>query len=301
MNPAFDVYCKGEGIKPLSENFAEYGGKYAGGKGINVSAALSSASVNNRALVVLGEDGREEFSSALDKRKIVFDYVLASGRIRENLTHISSEGETRLSFGGLRIGEDALSLIEEKIFSYVSSGDVLVFSGSLPGGVEKAWAISLLKKVKGMGVYTVLDSRAFAQEDIIEAKPSLIKPNLFELCNMSDGEVTTVEAADKYLKHLLNRGVGSVLLSLGGEGARLASENTIYTCKAPRITPVSTVGAGDSAIAGFLYGMSNGCSQQDNLRYAVAFGSAACLEDGTKAPCFENVVALYKKTKTDIQ
>ena len=261
-----------------------------------MSAALTSASVENLALVMLGDEGGEEFTSGLVKRKIVFDYASASGRIRENLTHISQVGETRLSFGGLTANADALSLMEGKIFSYLSEGDAFVFSGSLPDGVSKDWAISLVKRVGERGIFTVLDSRNFTEEDIIKAKPSMIKPNLLELGKLSGGEITSLAAVDKYLMHLLDKGVSRVLLSLGGDGARLASGDKIYSCNAPKIAPVSTVGAGDSAIGGFLYGLSKGLTDGECLRYAVSFGSAACLEEGTEAPSWENISAIFPST-----
>ena len=153
----------------------------------------------------------------------------------------------------------------------------------------------MLKKLRVMGVKTVIDSRSFSLSDVIECRPFLIKPNRLEISGMLGREVSSLSAVISSAKDIQRAGVENVMVSLGGEGAVLVTPNGAFYAQAPNITPVSTIGAGDSSIAGFLAATAQNLDCGLRLKTAVAYGSAACLTEGTRPPQKEDVENLLKK------
>jgi 1-phosphofructokinase len=109
----------------------------------------------------------------------------------------------------------------------------------------------------------------------------LVKPNREELAEASGLPVWTVGQAVTAARTLLDRGAGAVLASLGADGAVLLDATGAWYGEAPVDAPVSSVGAGDATLAGFLVGGGRG---PDALRSALAFGAAAVQLPGSRMP-----------------
>jgi 1-phosphofructokinase family hexose kinase len=281
LNPAYDVHGECDDFAALRENFVSVTGRDAGGKGVNISRALQNAGVANTAVVVVGEENSEEFCDSLNRFGLDCIFLEKPGRIRENLTIHHGEVETRISFSGFAVDD---SLLDE-VFSLMElSTDTLVtFTGSIPKGITKAAAIAFLQKLKNNGVKLVLDCRSFELADIQAVKPWLIKPNQQEISQWFGAAVNTMDQAAMYAQKLYSMGVVNAMVSMGNQGAVLYS-NGLWKAVTPELDPVSTIGAGDSSIAGFLCAVTHGSDKRECLRYAVAFGSAACLTEGTQPP-----------------
>ena len=149
--------------------------------------------------------------------------------------------------------------------------------------------------VEEKGVKVVIDSRSFTLSDLVEAKPYLIKPNEEEIETYMGRHIGNADEAVLAAAELHALGIENVMISLGGEGAVIVSRDGTYYQKAPDIVPVSTIGAGDSSIAGFLMGLSIGEGIGGALKRAVAFGSGACLTPGTNPPTPDDVYVLMKE------
>ncbi len=296
LNPAFDMHCYTESFEPYHENLAEITSLDAGGKGVNISRALLSCGTESQALVVLGDENKDSFERALKDDGIDCIPIVTKGRIRENITlHTSGAPETRISFKGFEADSTLLKTVEDILLDAVDSDTVVTFTGSLPKGMEVKESREMLIKLKERGAKIVIDSRSFKLDDIICVRPWLIKPNEEEIALYSSLSVTDLEsAADAALK-LRESCAENVMISLGGAGAVLACEDGIFSANAPKIDVLSTIGAGDSSIAGFIAAAKEGLSYPEMLRNAISCGSAACMTEGTKPPRAEDVSELFKK------
>ncbi len=295
LNPAIDVHCRGEKFVPFSENLFKITSKDAGGKGINVSKALNAFGVETENILLIGKENGNEFLRMLDEEKISHKEIFTDGAIRENITLHSKEGETRVSFEGFSADDEVLKKLKELIFENELKDSFIVMAGRLPSGISLEKVKSLLKELKKGGAKIVIDSKSFKKEDILEVAPYLIKPNEEEIFEYSDISDLTIDSVGKAASYLRRKGIDNVLVSLGKNGAYLSGEEGEFYTKAPEIKAVSTIGAGDSVIAGFIFGIVKGLSKEEAFKRGVAFGSAACLKDGTKAPDKEDIEKLLNE------
>ncbi|MBR3895241.1 MAG: 1-phosphofructokinase family hexose kinase [Clostridia bacterium] len=290
LNPAFDLHCFAENFQPFHENLARITALDAGGKGINISRALAVSGVPNVAVAVLGRDNGDLFRRALKEDGIDYREITVEGRIRENMTlHTDHAPETRISFAGFSADDRLIEKVERELDGLLEAGDILTFTGRLPEGVGIARVKRMLKTYGDQGVRIVLDSRSFEKSDLIEVRPWLIKPNEEEIRIYADDRVEDFQEAKRAAQTLRSAGIENVMISLGGRGAILCCAEGCYVAYAPKIEVVSTVGAGDSAIGGFCAAATAGATYADMLRHAVAYGSAACMTEGTRPPCAKHV------------
>jgi 1-phosphofructokinase family hexose kinase len=294
LNPAFDLHCYAEAFLPYHENVFEITARDAGGKGINVSRALTQNGVENVAACIVGRENGEEFLKMLEKEGIRTAAVFVDGRIRENITlHEKEKSETRISFPGFFAMPSVLSEVREAI-GEIRDGDICVFSGSVPPGISEAAIVSFLTELKASGASLVIDSKSLSLDSLSALRPFLIKPNAEEAEKALGFSIDSIAAAANAAKALREKGIENVLLSLGGEGAVLATAKGVYYASAPAVSVLSTIGAGDSTIAGFLSALAEGLGSKEMLARAVAFGSAACEREGTAPPLAANVRRLEK-------
>ena len=300
LNPAFDLHAGAESFRLHYESVADVLSRDAGGKGVNISRALTAVGAENEAIVWVGRENGSEFSAMLDKEGIPHVDLLTEGRIRENITlHVEGERETRLSFRGFSASDAMLDETEAHLLDRITPGDVVTFTGSVPSGVSHERVITFLMRARGRGALLVLDSKSLTREDLIALRPALIKPNEEEVGAYLGHAVESLDACVDGARELSLSGIGCVMVSFGGEGALLAASGHVYLARPPKIAPVSTVGAGDSSIAGFLYAAQNEMDVKACLRYAIAFGTAACLTEGTRAPKREDIESVL--AEVDVQ
>ena len=299
LSPAYDVHATAASLVIHHENLAHVSSRDAGGKGVNVSRALTYNGVENTAIVVLGRDNCADFKAALDADKMTYIGIEKCGRIRENITiHTEGEDETRISFSGFSLDNGILAEIEGLM--EVDENTVVTFTGSVPKGVDMPEIKKFLVKLKNNGAKIVVDSRTFTLADLIEVAPWLIKPNSEEIAMYSGKEVNSFADCLDFAKDLVNGGIENVMISLGEKGAILVTKETAVTAVPPAINALSTIGAGDSTIAGFVAAYSEGKGAAECLHRAVSYGTAACLLEGTTPPTKENVAEIYKDVKIEI-
>lgn len=279
LNPAYDVHAYSAQFAPFCENHAQVRTRDAGGKGVNLSRALQAAGVANTAIVVLGSENAAEFRSALCDLDCLF--FEKEGRIRENLTLHHADGtETRISFSGFSVAAELLDEIRTAL--QIDDDTIITFTGSLPNGLAMDAVMRFLADCKQKGARIVLDSRSFSLEDLYALQPWLIKPNQEEISAYFGEAVETmaqaIEKATVFYKH----GIANAMISLGAQGALLICDGGVFVAEPPKIQVVSTIGAGDSSIAGFLSVAD--ASPDIRLKTAVAFGTAACLTEGSQPP-----------------
>ena len=286
LNPAYDVHASVKNLELNCENLAQMQSREAGGKGVNISRALCSGRVPNTAIIVLGKENGDEFRNAVSTMDCVV--LEKEGRIRENLTfHCENGAETRISFSGFPVDDGVLAEVRDSI---VTEEDTIVtFTGRIPNGVSKDNAKEFLKSFRKKGVRIVLDSKSFTMEDIFDIQPWLIKPNQEEISDYLGCEIKTLSQALEKAAVFTEHGITNTMVTLGEQGAALLTEDRVYIATCPVVSAVSTIGAGDSTIAGFLAATYAGKTSSECLKTAVSYGTAACLTAGTLPPQKEDI------------
>lgn len=295
LNPAFDIHCHIDNFAPYHENLATITDREAGGKGVNISRALTVNGVENLALVVLGEENADSFRRILAADNMTYREITVGGRIRENITvHTNNADETRISFAGFEADASLLSKTEETLGDVISSDCYITFTGRVPSGIPMCEVKAFLKRLAQKGARIVIDSRSFSLDDIIELSPWLIKPNQEEIGEYLGRNVDTFEEVLCAAEQLYKKGIANVMISLGAKGALLVCAEGHFIAAPPAVDALSTIGAGDSSIGGFLAAAAKGNTASEMLKTAVAYGTAACMTSGTRPPRREDVAAVYK-------
>lgn len=294
LNPAFDVHCTAKGLALYHENFVKTGSVDAGGKGINLSRALLANKIPNEAVVVLGKENAAPFQAALEADGLQILPILTQGRIRENITiHEESLPETRISFDGFSCGPELLQKVCARIGA-VDENTFIAFTGSAPSGMDADSILAFLKTFQDRGAKIIIDSRTIPFSKLVAFRPWLIKPNQDEAALVSGHSIDSLEDAVATARVLHRAGIENVLLTLGGDGAVLACREGVFHAKVPAVEVKSTIGAGDSTIAGFLDGTRNRLAIREVLKKAVAYGTAACLQPGTQPPHSGDIQAIMQ-------
>lgn len=298
LSPAFDVHCHADYLVLDHENLAHMDLRQAGGKGVNISRALVSNSTENLALLVLGQENADGFLRNLDTDGVRYDAITVPGRIRENITIHTGSTETRISFPGFRVTSDVLPQVEEKLLALADSDTVITMTGRVAEGMAVADVMEMLRRAAEKGAKIVVDSRSFSLEDLKTLKPWLIKPNQEEISAYLGREVSSLEQTVAEASDLHEAGISNVMISMGGDGALLVCDEGVFIAIPPKVEVKSTIGAGDSSIAGFV-----ACPYDDaakRLQWAVAYGSAACMAEGTLPPKPENVQSILENIQLKI-
>lgn len=245
-----------------------------GGKGINVSIILKRLGYTSIALGFLSGFTGEYVEKLLAKEGLQTDFIHIAGITRINVK-IDGKVETAINGSGPNATDDDLEKLFKKI-EQSESGDILVMSGKIPPTLPSNTYEKILERISDRDVMTVVDSTGSLLTDSLKFHPFLIKPNKEEMCEIlgvddlfTDGEIITGA------RHLQDMGAKNVLVSLGKQGALLVDEaGNIYKRSAPIGHVKSTVGAGDSMVAGFLKGYLETHDYGVALAYGVAIGSA---------------------------
>ncbi len=289
FNPALDYTVETHSFKEggLNRSHNEY--INYGGKGINVSVVLKNLGVENTALGFLAGFTGKELDKNLTNQGVNTDFVyLKTGITRINVK-IKDETETEINASGPEIDENSLNMLYEKL-NKLKEGDYLILSGSIPKTLPQNTYSKILEMLQNRKIEFIVDAEKQLLLDTLPFEPFLVKPNLFELQEIIgksfNDETEIIEAA----KMLQERGSKNVLVSLGDSGALLISENLeVFSQNAPKGTLISSVGAGDSMISGFLKGYLDTKDYKKALKLGVAAGSATAFSKSlaTKEEIYE--------------
>ena len=216
----------------------------------------------------------------LAARGLRTDFIrLPAGMTRINLK-LKDGRETEINGAGPTVPPEAVEALLRKLDA-LQSGDVLVLAGSLPAGLPADTYETMLARLEGRGVQTVVDASGALLEQALRCRPFLIKPNREELAQAVGRAVNTEAETEQAARELQARGARNVLVSCGGDGALLLEESgAVHCAAAPRGTVVNSVGAGDSMLAGFVAGWLQSGSFPSALRLGIACGSATAFSLG---------------------
>lgn len=245
---------------------------YPGGKGINVSRVLKRLGVSSKALGFTGGFTGSFIEDFLQKEGVDTDFIETSEITRINIK-IKSDKETELNGPGPELTEQQLLVLKNKV-SAMKKDDWFILAGSLPNSIPDSYFLSLAEICRENGVHFVLDTSGTALKKLTKVPCFLIKPNLEELGELFDSQITDIKEAHYFAKKLLENGIKHVIVSMGGDGALLVSKELSLRAKAPTGIVVNTVGSGDSLVSGFIASYSKNENSTEAFRYGVASGSA---------------------------
>ena len=251
-----------------------------GGKGINVSRALAAHGIPTRAVLPVGGAVGAQLVSLLHGIDVV--QVPIAGDVRANVSVVEPDGTvTKLNEPGPRLSDLEVAALVRCTCEAARGADWVVAAGSLPPGVDDEFFAKLGRSLAQQGISYVVDTSGTSFTHALAAGPDLVKPNREELAEVSGLPVRTVGEAVTAARSLLDRGAKAVLASLGSDGAVLVEPLHAWYGEAPVDSPISSVGAGDATLAGFL---SVGGHGPEALREALAWGAAAVSLPGSRMP-----------------
>ena len=272
FNPAIDYSMFIEKIYEGQTNRSQREHIAFGGKGINVSLVLNSLGFRNTALGFIGGFTGLALKDALENKGVKTDFVyLQNGMTRINVK-LKGKSETEINAAGPDISKEKLEELFLKLES-LSNDDTLVLAGSVPKSLPETTYEDILKMLHSKGVRFVVDATGELLKATLKYKPFLIKPNNFELEEIFGEQLKEEDEIIGAAKKLKSLGAKNVMVSLGEKGILLIAEDgSVYKQNAFEITLVNSVGAGDSAVAGFLAGYGKGYGYA--LKLAAAAGAA---------------------------
>ena len=267
-----------------------------GGGGINVARAITFLGGNATALFPAGGATGEHLVALLQAEHVPVNSVESREWTRQNLhVHVGASGEQyRFVMPGATLHDDELEALQNNI-SQIDSGSLLVISGSLPPGVSLTQFVSLIKSAQQHGLRCIIDSSgdalaaALAIGDI-----ELVKPNQKELSALVQRDLNQPDDVRNAAQEIVRSGKARrVVVSLGAQGALAVDVHSCVQVVPPPIKSQSTVGAGDSMVGAMTLKLAEGAGLEEMVRYGVAAGSAATINQGTRLCSRENTQKIY--------
>ncbi|HEX2189221.1 MAG TPA: 1-phosphofructokinase [Longimicrobiaceae bacterium] len=274
-NPAIDWTVEVPGFTPGAVNRVEGQRTRAGGKGVNVAAALAEQGVRVAATGFLGRGNSAAFEGFFAERGIADRFVRIAGETRVGIKVVDPvrRETTDVNFPGpASRPEDVRSLADA--VSALAAGEPrpwVVLAGSLPPGVDPALYRELARTLKAAGCRVALDTSGEPLRHALDAAPHIAKPNLHELEALAGRPLPTVGAVVEAARALLERGVELAVVSMGAEGALFVERGGVVLARPPAVEVGSTVGAGDAMVAGVVAGRLRGLATAELARLATAF------------------------------
>ncbi len=300
-NPSLDrTVTLGSALVPGGVHRIDVDTTQPGGKGINVALGLVSAGIDVVALLLARDD--DPLLGLLAENDLPFEAIPVVGPVRTNMTVLGGGETTKINEPGATLNEGEVAAVEAALVEAAAAADTVMLSGSLAPGFPVDEYARLVRRLRPLGVWIGVDTSdaplIALGENFEDAAPDFLKPNGLELGQLTGHDGPSIErqaengdlsAAKDAALALHGRGVAEVLVTLGGAGGLLVTGEGAWYSPSPKVDVVSTVGAGDSATAGYLIAREAGLDAPARLAYAVAYGAAAVSLPGTTIPTPQQV------------
>ncbi|MCH5333181.1 MAG: 1-phosphofructokinase [Agathobacter sp.] len=279
FNPSLDYIVTVENFAPGVVNRTSREIIFPGGKGINVSMVLKNLGCENTALGFVAGFTGQEITRLLKEKGISADFIhVPSGFSRINVK-LRAQKETEINGRGPQIGEEDIARLYAKL-DQLSDGDMLVLAGSIADTMPGSMYMDIMAHLQGKNLNIAVDATRDLLMNVLPYRPFLIKPNNHELGEIFRTVLTDKNDVVRCAKELQAKGARNVLVSMAGDGAVLVAEDgSEYRMEAPKGKVVNSVGAGDSMVAGFLYGYMATGSCEEAFRWGVCTGSASAFSE----------------------
>ncbi|PKM50943.1 MAG: 1-phosphofructokinase [Firmicutes bacterium HGW-Firmicutes-7] len=299
LNPAIDRTIVVNSLEVGQVNRITSAREDIGGKGINVTKILKQLNDSTKAMGFIGINNKKRVYELLDIENICYQFVEvdAQTRINTKIVDHGSQLTTDLNEQGFSINPDLYETFKAIVTEQALQSDFMVFSGSIPVGLSIETYKDLIELVK-KSTLTVLDAEGELLVEGIKAGPFLIKPNIHELEAAFKTQFNSEKDIIKLCLDIINRyGIKMVLVSMGSEGSLLITQEEVLKAEPIKVDVKSTVGAGDSMLAGIVHGIANCLSLSDSLVFATACGTLAVTQEGTQSFSMEEVLEVMKQVQ----
>ncbi len=321
LNPAVDKTVTIENFKPGEVNRVQRLRRDPGGKGINVSKVIASLDGKSVAMGILAGQSGQWIEEAVQCQGIATDFCYVAGETRTNLKIVDEvRGEnTDINEPGTEVTDKDLERVLQHLLQSVQPGDMVILAGSLPKGAPESLYGSWVEALHGKGVKVCLDADGEALKLGVDATPFFIKPNEKEMevllrdstrmQAIEESEPKTETRMEEMLelqqnpilklaeagRKLNDRGIPWVVISLGEAGALFCHEGKVTRGYGIKVPVGSTVGAGDSVVAAFAYGLEQGMAEEEMLKLALATSAANVMCSGSQPARRAQIEALLSK------
>jgi len=275
LNPALDLTVQLPALHLGEVNRSDNLQVHAAGKGLNVAQVLADLGHQLTVTGFLGEANAQPFEQLFAARGFADEFVRVAGETRSNIKLAEADGRiTDINGPGLEVGAAQREELLARLERLVPGHELVVVAGSLPRGVEVPWFVELLQRLARLGARVALDTSGAALREGLALSPWLIKPNEEELAQARDLDPADAQAlADEARR--LNARIEHVVMSQGAAGVSWFSPAAAWHAQPPKVRVVSTVGAGDSLLAGMLHGLLAGWPAERTLAHATAIAAQA--------------------------
>lgn len=281
LNPALDLTVQLERLETGEVNRSQAMLTHAAGKGINVAQVLADLGHSITVSGFLGADNQQAFTDLFERRGFVDRFVRVPGETRSNIKLAEADGRiTDVNGPGPVVSEEAQQALLARVREIAPGFDLVVVAGSLPRGVAPEWLHGLLVMLKELGLRVALDTSGPALRAGLAASPWLIKPNTEELADALGTPIASLTAQAEAATRLRAEGIEHVVISQGAEGVHWFSSGIALHGQPPKVSVASTVGAGDSLLAGMIHGLLGGHELHQTLRTATAIAAMAVTQIG---------------------
>lgn len=276
FNPSLDYYVKVNNIKSGIVNRTTGERLAVGGKGINVSLVLKELGDPTFALGFVAGFTGKYIRDKVKELGLDYDFIEVTGQSRINVK-VRSNTETDINGTGAEIYASDVNKLVKKLKALLKPNDWLIVSGSVPSTLDSTVYADIFKKLKNIrGVNIVVDACGRLLTETLKYKPFLIKPNVYEMCEIFGlTAVPDIEGIFACARQLQETGARNVIVSMGSSGAAMVTETKqSMFVRAARGQLVNSVGAGDSMVAGFIHEYLNTGNYFSALNFGAAAGSA---------------------------
>jgi 1-phosphofructokinase len=252
------------------------------GKGINVALALHNHGVPVLAALPIGGPAGEQLIQLLDTAGLPYRPVAIRGTIRTNVSMIEADGtSSKLNEPGPTLTSEEVADLVRTTLDSCRAADWLAICGTLPNGFSERHLVEAVSTARKAGLRVVVDTSGSTLREALSATPHVVKPNAHELAEVTGRLINTVGDVTAAAELLRVKGLGTVLVSLGRDGAVLVDGNGAWHGRTAAVTAINTVGAGDAFLAGYLAADANASLPEDQLASALRWGATAVQQQGT--------------------
>jgi 1-phosphofructokinase family hexose kinase len=294
-NPAIDKQLTVPSLLRGQVNRARSVRGLPGGKSVHVAMVLHTLGGKPRWIGPCGGASGGELLAGLSALGIQATSCATQQPTRTNLEIVEDDGSvTEVLEPGLPPSPaewEGFGKACRNLFAASNENAFVVFSGSLPANAAPNLYAGLVASARKFGCKTFLDTSGEPLRLALAEKPYFVKPNREEAAELLGKAVSSLADAVSGIRKLLSLGAESAALSLGSEGLLFCAGADAPVLFAPVVSlrARSTVGCGDSAMAGFVFGIASRCSPQDTIRFAAACGGANCLADSPGAASLNDI------------
>jgi 1-phosphofructokinase len=273
LNPAIDQTVFVDQLRPGTVHRVQRSHRQAGGKGVNVATMLALGGASVTVSGFLGEANVAVFEQHFEAHGLCDAFARVAGETRMGIKILDTQANdtTDLNMPGPAPTAEQCAALLAQLVELAEPGYWFVIAGSLPAGVEPVFVADLIRALRGAGAKIAVDSSGAAMVAAVEAGVDLAKPNEHELAELLGIELNDSDAILAAARKLRRERIPNLIVSMGGEGALFLSEGSELLARSPQLEVVSTVGAGDSLLAGYLQGLLGGESPEDCARRATVY------------------------------